>query len=621
MKIKTSISNSFSLLAILIIVSTILFVRLSNPPKNNLKYDVFGYYLYLPATFIYHDPGLKDKDTFDQLIEKYHPSPTFYQVNRGPKGYWMMKYSMGMAVLYSPAFFAGHLAALITEYPADGFSKPYQRALMYYNFLFTLIGLIVLRKVLLRFFPDNVAAAVMLLVYFGTNYFANSTYNAEMPHNYLFTLYALILWYTIKWHESFQLKYMIGLGLFVGLSTLARPTELVAVIIPVFWNTSSFSEFKSKFGNIWINYKSQLAAFILVLFLIGSIQVLYWFIYSGSLIYSGYRNPGEGFDFLWPYTLKFLFSFRKGWLIYTPLMFFSLWGLYLLWKRNNRIFLSIFIFFIVNIYIVSSWSNWWYAQSMGQRAMVQSYAVMSIPLGYAILKIARFSILKRALIYCLIIFVVALNIFQTWQIRYEIISRDRMTFAYYLKSFGNMEKDPEIEKYLLINRAGGGGETMPAYRTYSNKILNLNDFENTEEKFIALLSDSIKKSGRYSLKMNHKVKYAAKFSMPFKEITDNYYAWIRTSVWVYPVHDIAETPVRIVVSFQHDGKDYKLRPYRIEDADIKNRLIPHQWNKISYDYLTPEVRSKDDRLVVFLWNLGEKEIYFDDLMIEAFEEE
>ena len=87
------------------------------------------------------------------------------------------------------------------------------------------------------------------------------------------------------------------------------------------------------------------------------------------------------------------------------------------------------------------------------------------------------------------------------------------------------------------------------------------------------------------------------------------------------MHEVDETPIRIVVSFQHKGKDYKLRTYRIEDADQKNKLILHQWNKVSFDYLSPEIRSKDDRLVVFLWNLGEKEIYFDDLMIEAFEEE
>ena len=197
MKIKASESNRFSLLAIFIILSAIILVLSVRPAKNTIKYDVFGYYLYLPTAFIYQDLGLKNKEVFEQLIDKYQSTPTFYQVNRGPKGYWMMKYSMGMAVLYSPAFLVGHLVALNSDYPADGFSIPYQKALLIYNILIALLGLLVLRKVLLRFFPDSIVAMVLILLYFGTNYFAYSTFYAEMPLLYLFTMYSLLLWFTI----------------------------------------------------------------------------------------------------------------------------------------------------------------------------------------------------------------------------------------------------------------------------------------------------------------------------------------------------------------------------------------------------------------------------------------
>ena len=37
------------------------------------------------------------------------------------------------------------------------------------------------------------------------------------------------------------------------------------------------------------------------------------------------------------------------------------------------------------------------------------------------------------------------------------------------------------------------------------------------------------------------------------------------------------------------------------------------------DYLTPEVRSKNDLLIVYLWNQGDLDIYFDDFLIEVFE--
>jgi hypothetical protein len=370
----------------------------------------------------------------------------------------------------------------------------------------------------------------------------------------------------------------------------------------------------------WKNHKSQIILSFFVLLCIGAIQVTYWYLYSGSLIYYGYKNPGEGFEFLWPYTLKFLFSFRKGWLIYTPLMVFSLWGIYLLWKKKSPIFLSVFLFFFVNLYVVSSWSCWWYAQSMGQRAMVQSYAVMSLPLGYALMAISKQKLWKRSLNAVVIILLVVLNLFQTWQIRHNIISKDRMTFAYYLNTFGSLEYKPEYEKLLLINRFNDGAGGIPEYRDYKAKLLKAMDFDESDEGFAKHISNSYSRSGKYSLKMDNSIVYGPYYSIPFKEITNDSYAWIRTSVWVYPVEDSINTKVLLVVSFQHKGKNYKYRAFPLKSLEDQP-LAANQWNKLTFEYLTPEVRSKKDQLVVYLWNRGSEESYFDDLTIEALEEQ
>jgi len=90
----------------------------------------FGYYLYLPFTFIYNDLGLQHKEILDQLISQYNLTSGFYQATISPVNNWVMKYSMGMAVYYSPGFFVAHVIALFTDYPADGFSEPYQWALI-----------------------------------------------------------------------------------------------------------------------------------------------------------------------------------------------------------------------------------------------------------------------------------------------------------------------------------------------------------------------------------------------------------------------------------------------------------------------------------------------------------
>jgi hypothetical protein len=526
---------------------------------------------------------------------------------------------MGMAIFYSPAFFIGHIVALITDYSADGFSSPYQWALIANGILFFIIGLFILRKVLLRFFSDLVVTIILFIVYFGTNYFSYSTFSSEMPHAYLFIAYALILWYTIRWHETFKMRYIVGLAITIGLSTLSRPTELIAVIIPILWYVDGWSSLKKKIKDLYYQHRVQIIVFNAILALIGSCQVIYWKIYSGQLIYYSYRNPGEGFEFLWPYTLKFLFSFRKGWLIYTPVMIFAIYGLFILYKNNRGIFYSVFVFFIINLYIVSSWSCWWYAQSFGQRAMIQSYAVLSIPLGYSIVKVAGANIFKKILLSLTIAALLFLNLFQYWQLRKNILSLDRMTFDYYVKTFGKLKINPEDRELLLIDRFNNANDSIPDDLPFKSRKLKVIDFENTDKKLSSHLSNKIVRSGNYSLKMDSTISFTPSYQKAFKEITRNYYAWIRVSVWVYPVHKLSNTPVSLVVSFQHNGKAHKYRSLNIENKDVIKKIKLNQWNKISMDYLTPEVRSKNDELAVYLWNRGSLDIYFDDLMIEVYE--
>jgi hypothetical protein len=100
------------------------FLAIVKFPGNIISWDVFGYYLYLPFSFIYDDIELKNEQRVWDIINTYHNTATFYQSMKLENGVHIMKYSMGMAVLYAPFFFIGHIMAVFTNYPADGFSIP-----------------------------------------------------------------------------------------------------------------------------------------------------------------------------------------------------------------------------------------------------------------------------------------------------------------------------------------------------------------------------------------------------------------------------------------------------------------------------------------------------------------
>ncbi|MBE9512062.1 MAG: hypothetical protein IMY71_14430 [Bacteroidetes bacterium] len=582
-------------------------------PDNILSWDVFGYYLYLPFTFIYHDLGINNENIIHEIIDKYHNSVTFYQAIKLPAGNYVMKYSMGMSILYSPFFFIGHLFAKLSSYPADGFSLPYQYAIFFGGQVFTVTGIITLRKVLIQFFSDKITAITMVIIVLGTNYFYHSSFHGQnaMSHNFLFTTYAIIIWLTILWHRSQKLKHIIILGIVCSLTILSRPSEIVCLSIPLFWGVWNKETIIEKFY-LLVRQKKQVILFLIILLLIGSLQFIYWKIFTGKFLYNSYgANAGEGFEFLRPYTLKVLFSFRKGWLIYTPVMIFSILGLAVLYRKNRAIFFPLLIYFVANLYIVSSWSCWWYAQSFGQRALIQSYPVMAISLGYFLVYLNDKKKNFRIAIYFVLFAFITLNLFQTRQFIHGIINADRMTKDYYFKVFGKTHINEENKKLLLIKRSFDGKETFTNETEYVSKLLQKREFEDlktgTSTRFVF--------SGKKSVLLDSSTIYSPVIEASYLDITNQDHAWIRASAYIYPTVDIKTNPFSLVIHFEHNGYAYKYKAFDSEKMNLKL----NEWNRVCFDYLTPEVRRKTNNLKVYIWLRGREELFVDDLQVDIFE--
>ncbi|HEY0977377.1 MAG TPA: hypothetical protein VGE21_07890, partial [Flavobacteriales bacterium] len=368
-----------SLQAVWLSCALLLLLRIAEHPRHAIGWDVFGYYLYLPATVIHDDVALRDRAWLDTLMTTYQPSSTLYQLVEGPDGSRVIKYSSGMALLYAPFFLLAHTVAPLLGHAADGLSPPYVWILTYGCLLFALSGLFVLRKVLLHYFSDSWTAGLLLLIVFGTNYLQLTAWDGTLlTHSALFTLYAWLLLATIRWHEGPAWRWALLIGASAGWITLIRPSEGVCILIPLLWalplkGRSMRSHFMHFFGAV------------VVFVCIAGLQTLYWKQVTGQWFFYSYDNPGEGFEFASPYWREFLFSFRKGWLLYTPVMVFALIGLAFLWKRQRQAFWGITVFLLLDLWVISSWSCWWYAGgSFSSRSMVAAYPVLAIPLGFAL---------------------------------------------------------------------------------------------------------------------------------------------------------------------------------------------------------------------------------------------
>jgi hypothetical protein len=147
--LKSSTSAS-AWICLLLIVGIVLF-RFVFPPIYTLSWDVFGYYLYLPDTFIYHDLRHTDISWVNRLIDDYQTTATFYQATALPSAGWVMKHSLEMALLNAPGFFIAHIFSLLASYKPDGFSLPYQYAWVISGLVYTALGIWMFRKIMLEF--------------------------------------------------------------------------------------------------------------------------------------------------------------------------------------------------------------------------------------------------------------------------------------------------------------------------------------------------------------------------------------------------------------------------------------------------------------------------------------
>ncbi len=617
----SSTKNKTSFIVLLFIVASMLacnYRSYNQRYKTNpypIAWDVYGYYLYLPATFIYQDPGLENNKWLDDIHQKYHPSPTVYQYTKGKGNKQVIIYNIGYSFVYAPGFFIAHYLAKSLGFAADGFSKPYQLSLVITAFIFTLIGLFMFRKIALHFFSDKITAMLLIAVIIGTNYFFQVTYNGTMPHNILFTLNCFIIWFTIKWYQEKKPIHIVLLALFLGLASICRPTELIWILLPLFWGVSDKKTGIEKI-NVLKKHVFQLSVFAILLFFIVCIQLFYLKYATGY--FRAFNLHSERFSFFDPYTFQFLFSYKKGWLVYTPIMIFAIMGFYFLRKHYKTIWFPLFLFFAINLYVVSSWECWWYAASFSQRPMVETYCLMLFPMGALFTWILENK--NRFLQYLFVVMVsacVALNIFQSWQFLNYIIDPERMTKEYYWKVFGKTSVDNDVRRYLSVDRNQTIFEEYNKYSTlYVMKPLFKQNFEkqlpHINQKYIV---DTTAASGKQSFVLNHEQHYSPEFRMNYYSITNKSYLWIRASVNVYLTAPATECNSALVVAVESKGKSIKYLTREIKSLPIQS----HTWTPIQLDFLTPEIRHRDDKIIVYYWNMENKPVLIDDLQVEAYE--
>jgi hypothetical protein len=599
MKNGISIGAVFLSALFLFLAGTVFYPKWKKSGSEaTISWDVSGYYIYLPAFLIYEDA--KKMEFYPAILDKYKPTPDFQQAFKHESGNYVFKYPVGQAIQMLPFFLGGHLFATLTDsYEPDGYSRPYQVGIFVGGFFYALLGLIFLRIILLNYFSDKITATTIFLIVVASNYSEYAGITNAMTHNNLFALYCLLIFFTHRFYNNFLIRDIVGIAVVIGMMSLTRPTEIIAVIIPILWGLQDlkFNSLKKRVELFSIHLQKLLLAIIIVV-IIGSLQLLYWQYSTGDWLVYSYED--QGFSWLRPHVIDGLFSYKSGWLVYSPLFFFALAGFVLLYRKIPQLFWSFGIFLLLFTYVAFAWDIWWYGGSLGQRTMVQTYPVWAFPLACFHEWISRFR--WRALIYSIIILLFVY--FNGWLLYQAhgggLLKISQMTKRYFWSVVGRYE----VDKYKLayLDNKDLYIDPLPNDVTY----LITKNFEAADDSCFGPPIEGIG-----SLCIPGKPHYSEEFRIAFQNNTRH---WIRASadmkiaerewnVWNMP---------QFIIKFYRNNEEIRARSIRI------NRLLdPGVTQRISVDAKIP--RQKFDEIGVFFWNPGSPHpILVDNLEVITF---
>ncbi|WP_210116099.1 hypothetical protein [Hymenobacter wooponensis] len=342
--------------------------------NNVFVWDVGGYYSYLPATFLTNDLG--DGSFLRMARHNYRPDmDPEYGFIRLPNSRMVFKYPIGMAVAYSPFFWLTNFIYKIKGRPVTtGYEHMYQYMISLGCMGYVLAGLALLGLEIRRFFSDSVAAVTLLIIALCTNLFTYAVYEPLMAHGTLFLLTVLLLRTTRQWYEQATHWGALSLGLVIGILLLIRPSELLLLLVPVLWGLTCRAATITRL-RFWAQHWRHIVLGVIVVGLIGSLQLIFWRVVGGQWFVPFY--PGETFHFDQPHVWEGLFSVKKGWLLYSPLLALGLLGV--AWVRQWAApMLPIMIVLIpIYIYCTFCWWDWGYGGSYGGRALISLYPILA----------------------------------------------------------------------------------------------------------------------------------------------------------------------------------------------------------------------------------------------------
>ncbi len=381
-------------------------------------------------------------------------------------------------------------------------------------------------------------------------------------------------------------------ALTLGLIISVRPTNaLIVLLVPLIVESPErLLALLRKIFSTWRTSILLVSAFLVFPFmvlLLYKLQSGHWLVYSYG---------EEGFNFTEPHFFQILFSFNKGWLIYTPLALVSLLGLIPLYQKSKFGFYWTITFIGLFTYVASSWWVWHYTSNFGQRVFVDIYGLVAILLGFLFQSLVSLKLLKK--ITLTIVFLLGiLNCLQYYQHYNFIFPPGTIDAALYRDSFFRLVPAPKYN--------------FPEELVEERKIL-YNDFEEDYGWLnYASVTDTIVFEGEYASRAGYANEYSIGLYEPLHVLLTTEFGWVKVGFWMYSNEKYSSA--MLVVDFESEGKSMFYKPFFMKEYNKRN-----EWTYLEFAVKVPKLKTDEDMLrVYFMLQPGGELFLIDNLKVEV----
>ncbi len=361
----------------------LLFFLFSLPFLNPwVRGDGVGYYAFARAPLIEHSLDFtKDyqhaNESFrgPRLDENNQPRSLF----RTPTGHLENHFTVGPAILWMPFLLLAHAGVLLarafgSSVSADGFSAPYRITMVLATAFYGFLGLLLAFRLARQYVAERWALLATLAIWWASSLPVYMYFNPSWSHAHSAFAVALFLWYWHQTRSSRSLGQWLILAAITGLMlNVYYPNAMLLAVLAIEVARQYYLAFRPaaapnsapRISELLLRH--SLFAAVLLVSLLPTFITRY--LIYGSTFESGYL-PLRDWNWFSPRFLAVLFSSNHGLLSWTPILLFSILGLFIFWRRQPRTATPFLAAFLAFYFFISCYPDWAGISSYGNRFFV-----------------------------------------------------------------------------------------------------------------------------------------------------------------------------------------------------------------------------------------------------------